>query len=70
MTKLRIDGERCVGHGRCYDLAPDLFVDDDRGYGQVTTADVSGARLGDARLAARSCPEHAVLLGDEGDSAD
>ena len=27
--------QRCQGHGRCYDLAPDLFGDDEEGYGQV-----------------------------------
>src|SRR5215831_9007711 len=35
VMKLRIDSERCQGHGRCYDLAPGLFGDDDEGYGQV-----------------------------------
>ena len=33
--KLQIDSERCQGHGRCYDLAPGLFGDDDEGYGKV-----------------------------------
>jgi len=28
-VKIRIDPERCQGHGRCYDLAPDLFGDDE-----------------------------------------
>ena len=34
-VKVQIDPERCQGHGRCYDLAPDLFGDDEEGYGQV-----------------------------------
>ncbi|TMR96272.1 ferredoxin [Nonomuraea basaltis] len=29
--KVRIDPERCQGHGRCYHL----FTEDDEGYGQV-----------------------------------
>ncbi|MFC5749009.1 ferredoxin [Actinomadura rugatobispora] len=33
--KVRIDSERCQGHGRCYDLAPELFGDDKEGYGTV-----------------------------------
>ena len=33
--KVQIDPERCQGHGRCYDLAPGLFGDDDEGFGQV-----------------------------------
>jgi ferredoxin len=32
-VKVQISSERCQGHGRCYDLAPDLFGDDDEGYG-------------------------------------
>ena len=33
--KVQIDSDRCRGHGRCYDLAPDLFGADEEGYGQV-----------------------------------
>ena len=33
--KVQIDSARCQGHGRCYDLAPELFSEDDEGYGQV-----------------------------------
>ena len=33
--KVQINPELCQGHGRCYDLAPGLFGDDDEGYGQV-----------------------------------
>ena len=33
--RVQIDSERCQGHGRCYDLAPRLFGDDDEGYGKV-----------------------------------
>ena len=34
-VKVQIDPGPCQGHGRCYDLAPGLFGDDDEGYGQV-----------------------------------
>ena len=33
--KVRINPELCQGHGRCYDLAPELFGADEEGYGQV-----------------------------------
>jgi ferredoxin len=60
-VKLQIDPERCQGHGRCYDLAPDLFGDDDEGYGQVLgDGTVSPDREKDARLAVVNCPEHAI----------
>ena len=33
--KVSIDSGRCQGHGRCYDLAPELFGEDAEGYGTV-----------------------------------
>ena len=29
--RVRVDDERCEGHGRCYALAPELFEPDDIG---------------------------------------
>ena len=60
-VKVQISSERCQGHGRCYDLAPDLFGDDEEGYGQVLEdGTVTAALERDARLAAVNCPEHAI----------
>jgi len=65
-VKLHIDSERCQGHGRCYDLAPDLFGDDDEGFGQVLGDGVVPAdRVRDARLAVANCPERAIDLDEE-----
>jgi len=65
-VKVRIDAERCQGHGRCYDLAPDLFGDDDEGFGQVRGDGTVPADLErEARLAAANCPERAIDLGEE-----
>lgn len=59
--KVQIDPERCQGHGRCYDLAPDLFGDDEEGYGQVLgDGTVSPDAERGARLAVVNCPEHAI----------
>jgi ferredoxin len=61
--KLRIDPGKCQGHGRCYDLSPDLFDDDDEGYGQVLgDGTVSADRLEEARKAVVNCPESAISL--------
>jgi len=61
--KVRIDAERCQGHGRCYDLVPDLFGDDDEGFGQVLgDGDVPSDKERDARLAVANCPERAIDL--------
>ena len=64
--KVQIDAGRCQGHGRCYDLAPDLFGADDEGNGEVLG---DGLVLPDqehgARLAAANCPESAVAVLEE-----
>ncbi|GAA3649282.1 hypothetical protein GCM10022224_010010 [Nonomuraea antimicrobica] len=65
--KVHIDSERCHGHGRCYDLAPGLFGEDDEGYGTVLAggAVLAGQEPG-ARLAVANCPERAIDVLDGG----
>jgi ferredoxin len=61
--RLQIDSERCQGHGRCYDLVPSLFGDDDEGFGTVLgDGAVSPEGERDARLAVANCPERAIDL--------
>ena len=64
--RIRIDPDRCEGHGRCWETAPDLVDDDDRGRGVVRNPDavVPPALEAQARHAANVCPEHAVILDD------
>jgi ferredoxin len=65
-VKVQIDSERCQGHGRCYDLAPGLFGDDDEGYGTVLgDGEVAPGQEQDARLAVLNCPERAIELLEE-----
>jgi ferredoxin len=65
-VKVQIDAGLCQGHGRCYDLAPGLFSDDEEGYGQVLADGVVPAGLqDDARRAALNCPEHAIGVVEE-----
>jgi ferredoxin len=62
-VKVHIDAERCQGHGRCYDLAPEIFGEDDEGYGQVLgDGMVSPGAEPQARLGALNCPEAAVTV--------
>ncbi|WP_123667486.1 ferredoxin [Actinocorallia herbida] len=65
--KVAIDTGLCQGHGRCYDLAPEVFGEDDEGYGTVLLPDgvIPPEALADARRAAVNCPERAVLLTEE-----
>ena len=64
--KVRIDTERCQGHGRCYDLVPDLFDEDDEGYGSVRNDGiVAPGGEADARRAEANCPERAIEVIEE-----
>ena len=67
--KVQISPDRCQGHGRCYDLAPELFGDDDEGYGTVRSdGTVPPGQEEDARRAVSNCPERAIEIL-EGDPA-
>jgi ferredoxin len=63
--KVRVDEDRCEGHGRCYALAPELFAPDDIG-NSTTIGDgrVSAELERKARLAAANCPEQAIAIDD------
>lgn len=64
--KLHIDSTVCQGHGRCYDLAPALFCEDDEGYGTVLGGGiVPPDSEHDARKAFMNCPERAIALTEE-----
>ncbi|HEY1917323.1 MAG TPA: ferredoxin [Streptosporangiaceae bacterium] len=64
--KVQINPELCQGHGRCYDLSPSLFGDDDEGYGTVLgDGTVPAAQEQDARRAVDNCPERAISLIEE-----
>jgi ferredoxin len=64
--RVAIDPERCVGHGRCFSLAPELFASDELGQGVVLgDGHVPSSALESARLAEANCPEYAVALLEE-----
>lgn len=61
--KLLIETSLCQGHGRCYDLAPGLFGEDEEGYGKVLGAGlVPPGSQPEARRAELNCPERAIRL--------
>ena len=63
--KLRVDLSKCVGHGRCYDLAPEVFAEDERGHCRLRVVDVPAGLENDARLGAENCPEDAITVEDD-----
>lgn len=59
--RVRIDDERCQGHGLCRISAPDLFfAREEDGNAYVKDEEVPAGREADAQLAADSCPELAI----------
>ena len=60
--KVSIDRGTCTGHGLCYMSAPQVFRDDDEGYGQVLDGEVTAEHTDDARHAAAACPERAITI--------
>jgi ferredoxin len=63
LMKVKIEVGICQGHGRCYDLAPTLFGEDEEGYGKVLgNGVVLPEKSDDARRAVLNCPEHAITL--------
>jgi len=66
VTKVHVDAEACVGHGRCYALAPELFASDDHGHCIVLHEDVdTDDLLAKARVGASNCPEGAITLDED-----
>ena len=61
--QIKLDSEKCQGHGRCYALAPELFESDDEGYAVLKVdGEVPSDREDDAILAADNCPEYAITI--------
>ncbi|MGO9505811.1 MAG: ferredoxin [Mycobacterium sp.] len=62
MTRVSVDADRCVGHGRCYTLAPDVFDADEVGHAILRVEDVSGEHERHAITGEQNCPEQAITL--------
>jgi len=62
--KVRVDDERCRGHGVCTTLCPDVFAINDDGYSEVQVPEVPAGQEKAAREAIECCPEQAISEGD------
>ncbi len=60
--KTRVDSALCVGHGRCYEIAPAVFTDDERGHCIVISETVPPEHKDQARRAQANCPERAISI--------
>jgi ferredoxin len=62
--KVTVDPDLCVGHGRCYALAPDVFAPDDFGHCEIIVESPEGTLVDQARIGAENCPERAISIDD------
>mgnify|MGYP003346396101 CR=1 FL=1 len=63
MRRIVIDGAKCVGNGMCFQIASDLFGEDERAFGVVKgDGVVTDDLLGDAENAVMACPEGAISI--------
>jgi len=54
-----------VGHGRCYEICPQLFVEDEQGHASASSELVPESLWDAARRAEANCPERAIELADQ-----
>ncbi len=64
--RIRVDEERCSGHGRCYTVSPEVFEADDEGYPRQRGQEITIAPPDEeaARRGADNCPESAITISD------
>jgi ferredoxin len=62
-VRLSISAE-CVGHGRCYTLAPSLLISDEEGYVTIrgSSIELLEDQLELAEELADTCPEAAITI--------
>jgi ferredoxin len=62
--RICVDGEECVGHGRCYTVSPDVFEPDDEGFcaGQGLVREIPADREAAAAAGAQACPAGAITV--------
>lgn len=61
-ARVTVDLAKCVGHGRCYEIAPEVFGEDERGHCKVLLDVLPPEQEKPALLAAANCPEDAIKL--------
>ncbi|GJO42807.1 ferredoxin [Mycobacterium marinum] len=58
--KVRVDDQRCRGHGMCLTLCPEVFSLTDDGYAVAIASDVPMELEEAVREAIQCCPEQAI----------
>ncbi|MCJ7673278.1 MAG: ferredoxin [Acidimicrobiia bacterium] len=60
--KVTVDAATCVGHGRCYALAPAAYAPDDRGHCELLMTEVPPELEEQAHAGEANCPERAISI--------
>lgn len=62
--RITLDSDACVGHGRCYALAPQVFGADDLGHCVLLVDQPPDEHHAAARTAVATCPEDALAVDE------
>lgn len=60
--KVVVDPDRCEGHARCVELAPEIFALDADGYSRVILESPAESLRPKVEAAVRLCPRQAIML--------
>lgn len=63
--KIKINRDKCVGHGRCAAVAPAIYALDDNGYIGGETIYAPDHLSRDALRGLRACPERIISIEEE-----
>ena len=63
--RVRLKEDLCVGHGRCYELAPEVYGDDEHGHCVLKMTEVPAELREKARLGEKNCPEGALFIDED-----
>jgi ferredoxin len=62
--KVKVDEDRCAGHGMCLTLCPEVFSMTDDGWAVADPSEVPAGLEGAAKDAVINCPEQAIVETD------
>ena len=60
--KIKVDTGRCMGHGMCNALAPEVYEITDDGFNEMGEFEVQPERYEAARRGANACPERIIAV--------
>lgn len=65
--RISVDGEQCVGHGRCYTVSPEVFEPDDEGFcaDQGLIREIPTGMEAAATAGAQACPAGAIAISED-----